>query len=119
MTSEPPVTLDWLTYHWGDAYLICYARDRWAALRRDTHRFLTADTLAGLTRAIEADYAASPVPRDFDPPADPGPPTTHPTMTTPRSRRYRMSWPCSGTYSPSGPSATPRTPEPGPHGTAA
>ena len=42
MTGQPPVTLDWLTYHWGDAYLIHYARDRWAALRRDTHQFLTA-----------------------------------------------------------------------------
>ena len=38
------------------------------ALRRDTRRFLAADTLEGLRTAIEADYQASPVPRDYDPP---------------------------------------------------
>ena len=42
MTGQPPVTLESLAFHWGDAYLICYARDQWAALRRDTRRFLTA-----------------------------------------------------------------------------
>ncbi len=68
MTREPPVTLESLAFEWGDAYLICYARDQWAALRRDTHRFLTADTLDELATAIEADYEASPVPRDYDPP---------------------------------------------------
>ena len=43
-------------------------RDQWAALRRDTCRFLTAQTLDELATTIEADYAAHPVPRDFDPP---------------------------------------------------
>ena len=62
MTGQPPVTLDWLTYHWGDAYLIHYARDRWAALRRDTHQFLTAETLDELATAIAADYEACPGP---------------------------------------------------------
>jgi hypothetical protein len=33
------------------------------ALRRDTRRFLTADTVAGLEVAIEADYRDHPVPR--------------------------------------------------------
>ncbi len=66
MTSEPPVTLASLTYHWGDAYMIHYTRDRWTALRRDTRRFLTADTLDGLETAIRADYRDQPVPRDFD-----------------------------------------------------
>ena len=42
MTGEPRVTLESLDFEWGDAYLICYARDQWAALRRDTHRFLAA-----------------------------------------------------------------------------
>ena len=42
MTGEPGVTLESLDFEWGDAYLICYARDQWAALRRDTHRFLAA-----------------------------------------------------------------------------
>ena len=68
MTGEPGVTLESLDFDWGDAYIICYARDQWAALRRDTHRFLTAATLDELAASIEADYAAHPVPRDFDPP---------------------------------------------------
>ena len=63
-----PVTLESLAFHWGDAYLFGYARDKWLALRRDHLRFLTADTLAGLERALEADHRDHPVPRDFDPP---------------------------------------------------
>ena len=42
VTGEPGVTLESLDWEWGDAYIISYARDQWAALRRDTHRFLTA-----------------------------------------------------------------------------
>ena len=57
-----------LAFGWGDAYLFSYARDRWVALRRDTRRFLTADTVAGLEAAIEADYRDHPVPRACDPP---------------------------------------------------
>ena len=63
-----PVTLESLAFNWGDAYLFGYARDKWLALRRDHLRFLTADTLAGLERALEADHRDHPVPRDFDPP---------------------------------------------------
>jgi hypothetical protein len=55
-------------FGWGDAYRIGYARDQWAAWRRDTYRLLTAGTLAGLEQAIEADYQHRPVPRDYDPP---------------------------------------------------
>ena len=43
--TGPPVTLESLEFEWGDAYLIHYARDQWAALRRDTRRFLAAATL--------------------------------------------------------------------------
>ena len=68
MTSQPAVTLESVAFHWGDAYLLSYARDRWVALRRDRHRFLTAHTLTELETAIEADYRDHPVPRDFDPP---------------------------------------------------
>ena len=68
MTGEPGVTLESLDWEWGDAYLIGYARDQWMALRRDTRRFLTAGTLDELATRIEADYAASPVPRGCDPP---------------------------------------------------
>ena len=68
MIGDPGVTLESLDWDWGDAYLICYARDQWAALRRDTHRFLTAQTLDELATKIDADYAASPVPRGCDPP---------------------------------------------------
>ena len=68
MTGDPGVTLESLDFEWGDAYLICYARDQWAALRRDTRRFLTAQTLDELAARIDADYAAHPVPRGCDPP---------------------------------------------------
>jgi len=63
-----PVTLASLEFRWADIYLVCYARDKWVALRRDHLRFLTADTLAGLERAIESDHRDHPVPRDFGPP---------------------------------------------------
>ena len=63
-----PLNLESLAFHWADAYVICYARDRWVALRRDTRQPLTAGTLAGLETAIEADYRHHPVPRAFDPP---------------------------------------------------
>ena len=68
MTGQPAVTLESVAFDWGDAYLLSYTRDRWVALRRDSHRFLTAHTLTGLETAIEADYRDHPVPRDFDPP---------------------------------------------------
>jgi hypothetical protein len=47
---------------WGDAYLLSYTRDQWVALRRDSQRFVTAGTLAGLEKAIEADYRDNPGP---------------------------------------------------------
>jgi len=72
MTSQPAVTLESVAFHWGDAYLLSYTRDRWVALRRDSHRFVTAGTLAGLEKAIEADYRDDPVPRAFDPPGAAG-----------------------------------------------
>jgi len=59
--------LEALAFHWGDAYLLSYFRDRWAALRRDNYRFITADTLTELRNAIEADYENNPVPRAYDP----------------------------------------------------
>ena len=66
--SGEPVTLQSLAFEWGDTYVLSYVRDRWVALRRETHRFLDADTLAGLEHAIEDDYRHHPVSRDFDPP---------------------------------------------------
>ncbi len=30
--------LEALAFHWGDAYLFSYFRDRWVALRRDNRR---------------------------------------------------------------------------------
>ena len=68
MTGEPRVTLESLDWEWGDAYIISYARDQWAALRRDTRRFLTAQTPDELAARIDADYATHPVPRGCDPP---------------------------------------------------
>jgi len=61
-----------LSFHWGDAHLLTCTRDRWVALRRDRHRFLTAHTLTGLKTAIEADYRDHPVPPDSGPPGADG-----------------------------------------------
>ena len=101
----PAVTLESVAFDWGDAYLLSCARDRWVALRRDSHRFLTAHTLTGLERAIEADYRDHPAPRDFGPPGaadylspardDPAPDAGHPGRTpatpgtSPRQPRTR------------------------------
>ena len=63
-----PSELEALMFEWGDAYLFSYIRDRCVALRRDTRRFLIADTLTGLEHAIQADYRHHPVSRDCDPP---------------------------------------------------
>ena len=68
MMGDPPVTLESLDFEWGDAYLISYARDQWAALRRGTRRFLTAQTLDELAARIETDDTASRAPRDCGPP---------------------------------------------------
>ena len=75
MTKEPPVTRQSLAFQWRDLYLVCYARDQWAALRRGQHRFLTAGTLDELATTIEADYEASPALRELGPPAT----ADHPT----------------------------------------
>jgi hypothetical protein len=66
--TVPPVTLASVIFGWGGAYRIGYARDRWAAWRRDTRRLLVADTLTGLEHAIQDDHRHHPVPRDCDPP---------------------------------------------------
>jgi hypothetical protein len=71
MTAEsegPPVTLESLTWGWGDAYAIGYRQDQWTATRRDGHATITTQTMAGLETAITVDYHARPVPRAFDPP---------------------------------------------------
>ena len=67
-TGQPAVTLETVAFDWGDAYLLSFTRDRGVALRRDRHRFLTAPTLTGLEKAIEADYRDHPVPRHSGPP---------------------------------------------------
>ena len=126
MTGEPGVTLESLDFDWGDAYIICYARDQWAALRRDTRRFLTAQTLDELATRIDADYAAHPVPREF------GPPGTADYLSAPDedddldedgvpgrdegrgTGRGWGCWPGCGRCSRSGRSVTHRFPGPGP-----
>ena len=56
--------LDELRHHWGEAYLIHRFGDRWVAQRRDKSRqSISADSAAGLTELIRADYADRPVPR--------------------------------------------------------
>lgn len=68
----PPLTLAFLAFHWGDAYLLSAVRERWVALRRDGRYFLVAGTLAELEPLIEADYRANPVSREYDPTGKPG-----------------------------------------------
>ena len=82
MTAPLP-TLAFLAYHWGDAYLISYAKDRWVALRRDTRYFLVADSLAELEKLITADYRRQPVSRDLDPLQDADYPTFPDIFTNP------------------------------------
>jgi hypothetical protein len=67
VTSQPP-SLEALVFHWGDAFLFFYSRDRWVALRRDNHLIIAADTLTQLEAEIQFEYEKNPVPRDFDPP---------------------------------------------------
>jgi len=62
-----PSVLEALTFEWAHAYVLGYSRDRWVALRRDSGRFLVADTLTGLEHAIQRDYRHPPVSRDGDP----------------------------------------------------
>jgi len=69
--TEPQWTLDALTYRWGDAYIICYTRDHWVALRRDTRQFLSGRTVDELETAIRADWDCQPVRREYDPPGSP------------------------------------------------
>lgn len=66
--SLPPWTPQALAFHWGDAYVFSYTRDRWVALRRDKRYFIVADTLDELEAAIRIDYRSDPVPRVCDPP---------------------------------------------------
>jgi hypothetical protein len=72
--AGPAPTLEDLTYHWGDVYLISYSRDQWTALRRDRRYFLAAATLTDLEHAIVTDYGDPPVARTSGPPRplDPG-----------------------------------------------
>ena len=67
MSMAPP-TLASLAWHWGDAYLLSWVRDRWVALRRDARYFLVASTLPELETLITADHRDNPVSRDYDPP---------------------------------------------------
>jgi hypothetical protein len=66
--SMAPPTLASLAWHWGDAYLLSWVRDRWVALRRDARYFLVASTLPELETLITADHRDNPVSRDYDPP---------------------------------------------------
>ncbi len=58
--------LEELDFHWGSAYDIALVDDVWTARRRDGRGGTLADPLPeGLRLRIQADYAASPVPRDL------------------------------------------------------
>jgi len=57
------VDLQYLGWHWGQAYLVSYWRGRYQAARKDDGTMLTADTAEELLLLIRADYARKPVPR--------------------------------------------------------
>lgn len=67
MSSAAREALEGLEFHWGDAYT--FSRDdegTWHARRRDGAGVpLTAGTAGELSRLVRADYAASPVPREY------------------------------------------------------
>jgi hypothetical protein len=71
MTREAVAALEEfaaLQHHWGDAYEITHDAAGWHAQRRDGARGpLDAPGPVELHDTIRADYAARPVPRDFDP----------------------------------------------------
>lgn len=121
MIINPPA-LAYLSFHWGYAYLPGYARDRWVAVRRDGKRFLAADTLAGLERAINDDTASVPYPAILPRPGRPDIPvslTGNQTMTwIPWTRKCFLPPSC-GKRSRYGPSATHRNWGPGSPGRAA
>lgn len=57
--------VEFLQYHWGDAYLIAAAGGRYTADRRDGKGdTLTAPDRDGMMDKIQADYTADPVSRD-------------------------------------------------------
>jgi hypothetical protein len=61
------VDLDFLRFHWGQAYRIDYRLGQFRAERRDDGATVRADSGGALLRLIRADYAARPVPRDCQP----------------------------------------------------
>ncbi len=59
-----PVTLAYVGYHWGDAYLLARRGGRYEATRKDDRAAtLSAGTAEELLEQIRADYARRPVPR--------------------------------------------------------
>ena len=58
--------LEFLKYHWGEAYLIGAGDGQYTADRRDGQgATLAAADRDGLARKISADYTADPVSRDL------------------------------------------------------
>jgi hypothetical protein len=69
--DEAAELIDYLRWHWGEAYRIHFFEpDRWMAQRRDNWSTLSAKTPLDLRIAIVADYVAKPVGR-LAPPAPP------------------------------------------------
>ena len=57
------VDLDYLRFHYAEAYEISYRLGQYRAVRRDDRSTVRADSAGELLRAIRADYAARAVPR--------------------------------------------------------
>ena len=55
--------LDWLRYHWGDAYRIWFGAGQFCAMRRDTGAVVRCVDAGALREEIRMDYEARPVPR--------------------------------------------------------
>ncbi len=56
--------LEWLQWHWGEAYEITRTYGMFRAVRRDDGSAVCAVTAEQLRLAIGADYQARPMPRE-------------------------------------------------------
>ncbi len=64
IAARPTVAaLDELDFYWGDVYDLAFSRSKWVARTYNGSRTLLADSPGELSRLIEADYRAHPLPR--------------------------------------------------------
>ena len=68
MADQTETDLDYLRWHWGDAFVITrVAGGIWKAERKDTHKVIRAKSAVALLDKIRDEYSAKPVPRQEPP----------------------------------------------------